>query len=320
MAYLKRLLRPLLAGAGLAGTVVAINRGLRDGVLPANHLPGTQHRWTWRGHEIFATEAGTGSTVVLVHGVYAGASSFEYRRLFPLLAQQHRVVAFDFLGCGLSDRPNLSYSCELFVEQIVDALAEFGPEPVTLIGSSLGAAMAIRATVRARDRVARLVAICPTGLNGVLDGEASVPGATLKTLVKMPLAGEAFYNGIASRRSLRRFLEKRAYADAASVTPEIVDHYYAVTHQRGARYVPAHFVGGQLNCNTASDLPFVTAPMLVLWGERASAVNPATNAPEYVKLAQDATLVTFEQSGLLPHEEEPEAVAKAIDRFVPAPV
>jgi pimeloyl-ACP methyl ester carboxylesterase len=316
MNRVKRVLRPLIAGAGVAGTVAAINRGLRDGPLPTNHLGGVTRRWTWRGYEIFVTEAGSGPLVVLVHGVYAGASSYEYRKLFPLLARTHRVVAFDLLGCGLSERPNLAYSGELFVEQIVDALAEFGSEPTTLVGSSMGGAFCIRAAARASDRVAHLVAICPTGLAGVLDGTPNAAQRAVKTLIASPVIGEMFFNALASRPSLRWFLEHQSYADAASVTPEIIDDYYAITHQRGARYVPAHFVGGALNVNVAPDLPFITAPILIAWGERAPSISKVENAAEFVTMARDARLVTFATSGLLPHEEEPQALADAIETFL----
>ena len=316
MSRLNKLLRPFLAGAGVAGTVAAINRGLRDGPLPTNHIGGAQRGWTWRGYEIFAAEAGSGPLVVLVHGIYAGASSYEFRKLFPLLAQSHRVVAFDLLGCGLSERPNLAYSAELFVEQIVDALGEFGAEPTTLVGSSLGAAFAIRAAARASDRVAHLVTICPTGLGGVLDKDSTPVQAALTAFVRSPVVGEAFFNALASRPSLRWFLEHQSYADKSSVTPEIIDHYYAVTHQPGARYVPAFFVGGGLNVNVARDLPFITSPVLIAWGERAPSVNKLPNAYEFMKLARHGSLAAFGSSGLLPHEEEPLAVYSAIATFL----
>ncbi|GAC1414285.1 MAG: alpha/beta fold hydrolase [Candidatus Velthaea sp.] len=313
---MKKLLRPFLAGAGVAAGVAAINRGLREGPLPTNHLSGTQRRWTWRGYEIFATEAGSGPLIVLVHGVYAGASSFEYRKLFPLLARTHRVVAFDLLGCGLSDRPNITYSAELFVEQIVDAIGEFGAEPTTLAGSSLGGAFCIRAASRATDRVRNLITISPTGLGGVLDKEATAGQRAVTALLKSPLAGESLFNALASRPSLRWFLKHQSYASETSITPEVLDHYYAITHQPGARYVPAAFVGGGLNINVARDLPFVPVPLLLLWGEKAPWVSKVDNAEEFVKLAQRPTLVTFANSGLLPHEEEPEAVCAAIETFV----
>ncbi len=320
MSRLKKLLRPFLAGAGVAGTVAALNRGLRDAPLPTNHLGGKQLRWTWRGYDIFATEAGAGPLVILVHGVYAGASSYEYRKLFPLLAQTHRVVAFDLLGCGLSARPNLSYSGELFVEQIVDALGEFGAEPTTLIGSSLGGAFSIRATSRATDRVAHLVAISPTGLCGVLDRDPAAAQAAVAALIRSPFVGEILFNTLASRPSLRWFLQHQSYADKNSVTTEIIDHYYAVTHQPGARYAPAAFIGGALNVDVARDLPFITLPILVAWGDRAPSVNKVPNANEFLKLARHGSLVTFPNSGLLPHEEEPQLMYDAIEAFLGAGV
>jgi len=318
MNRVTRILRPLLAGAGLAGTVAAINRGLRNAPLPTNSVSGTQRRWTWRGYDIFAVEAGSGPLVILVHGIYAGASSYEFRKLFPLLAKTHRVVAIDLLGCGLSERPNLTYSGELFVEQIVDALGEFGNEPTTLVGSSMGGAFCIRAAARAADRVAHLVTISPTGLAGVLDGEPTAPQAAVTALVRSPFVGEIFFNALASRPSLRWFLENQSYADKSSVTPEIIEHYYAVTHQRGARYVPAYFVGGGLNINVARDLPFISVPVLVAWGERAPSVSGFRYAPEFLKLARNGTLAAFAQSGLLPHEEEPHAMCDAIETFLEA--
>jgi len=312
----KRLIRPLAAGAGITGAIAAINRGLRAGPWPADALGGTPRRWTWRGHEIFATEAGEGSPIVLVHGVYAGASSFEYRALFGMLAERHHVVAFDLLGCGRSDHPNLGYSAELFTEQIVAALGEFAEGPATLVGSSLGAAFAIRAATRVRERVAGLVAICPTGLAGVLDDEPHFVRGTVTAAFRAPLVGESLFNVLTSRTALRWYLENRVYADPARVTREIVDQYYAVAHQPGARFVPAFLIGGGLNCNVARDLPFVEAPLLIAWGEAASAVSPLANAGEFLKLAQHARLVTFPSAGLLPHEEEPAAVRDAIESFL----
>ena len=316
---MKKFARPLLAGAGVAGALAATNRALRNGPLPTNALGGTPLPWSWRGHQIFATQAGSGPLVLLVHGVYAGASSYEFRRLFPLIARSHRVVAFDLLGCGLSDKPRLSYDTDLFVDQIVDALTAFGDEPVAIVGSSLGAAFAIRAALRATDRIERLAVICPSGVNGSLDRAPGGGGTTLTTLFRTPLIGEAMFNVLAAKASLRRFLQQRVYADPAAVTDEVVDHYYALTHQPGARYVPAAFIGGNLDCQVARDLPLLATPLLVLWGERAGSLAPRSNADEFLRLTHNARLVTFANSALLPHEEEPELVDEALEAFLAAP-
>lgn len=313
---MKKIVRPFLAGAGLTGALAATNRALSNAPVPTNALGGTPRPWSWHGSEIFATESGEGSPVLLVHGIYAGASSYEFRNLFPLLARRHRVVAFDLIGCGLSDMPKLSYSAELFVEQIADALGAFADEPVAVVASSLGAAVAIRAATRVHDRIARLAVICPTGLGGTLDKGPTGPGPAITALFRAPVLGEAAFNALASKASIRAFLRKHVYGDPSRATAEVVDHYYAVAHQPGARYVPAALAGGALDCDLARDLPFLTIPLHVLWGERAPAVNPRSNADEFLRLTRDARLTTFADSGLLPHEEEPEAVDEALAAFL----
>jgi pimeloyl-ACP methyl ester carboxylesterase len=316
MAPFKRLFRPLVAGAGVVASLAAINRGLRNAPLPTNALGGTPRSWTWRGYDIFVTEAGTGPTIMLIHGIYAGASSYEFRYLFERLARTHHVIALDLLGCGLSAMPAMTYSAEIFVELIVDAIGALADGPVTLVGSSLGGAFAIRAAARASDRITHLVTICPTGLGGILDKRPTPAQAAFGPLIRSALVGEGFYNALASRPSIGWFLRTQTYADPASATPEVLDRYYAVTHQAGARYVPASFVSGELNCNVARDLPFVTAPLLVLWGEHAGKTSPPENAAEFLALAQRGQLILFPNSGLIPHEEEPEATAAAINRFI----
>jgi len=314
----KKLVRPLVAGAGVTGALAATNRALRNAPLPTNILGGTRRPWTWRGRDVFVTEAGDGPPVLLVHGLHTGASSYEFRKLFPLLARRHRVVALDLLGCGLSDKPNVAYSAELFVEQIADALATFVSEPAAVIASSLGAAFAICAATRANVRIERLAVISPTGLLGAHDHGPTGTGTALTAFLRVPVLGEAAFNAIATKASIRQFLEHRLYGAPDHVTDEIVEHYYAVTHQPGARYVPAALLGGALDCDVARDLPFLSVPLLVLWGQKAPPNNPRSNADEFMRLARDARLTTFADSGALPHEEEPLAVDAALEPFLAA--
>jgi phosphomannomutase len=317
----RRLLRPLGALAGLTGAAALVNRTLAErSSLPIDPFGGTRRPWQWRGYEMFVTELGAGPNVLLIHGVYAGASSYEFRKLAPLLARDHHVVILDLIGCGLSEMPPLDYSGELFVEQVVDAIGELFDGPLTLVGSSLGGAFAIRAATRAPDRVKKLVTIAPTGLGGVLDREPNATMRGLTAFIRSPIVGESFYNALVSRPSIGWFLREQTYADKASVTPEVMEHFSAVTHQPGARYVPAAFVGQALNIDVARDLPFAEMPLLVLWGEKSTPTNPSRYAAEYVRLAPSARLKTFAGSALLPHEERADAVAAEIAAFIAEPL
>ena len=48
--------------------------------------------------------------VLLLHGLYAGAHSYEWRALTPVLAATSRVRVADLLGAGESDRPDLDFT------------------------------------------------------------------------------------------------------------------------------------------------------------------------------------------------------------------
>jgi pimeloyl-ACP methyl ester carboxylesterase len=254
--------------------------------------------------------------VLLVHGIYAGSSSYEFRKLFPLLARNYRVVAIDLLGNGLSERPRIAYSPELYVDQIVDAVEHFGPHAAALVASSLGGAFATLAAARLGRQIDSLALVCPTGMDGTLDGPARPVQVALRKLILSPIAGEAFFGLLASRASIRWFLVNQSYADPASATPAVIEDYWIATHQPGSRYVPAHFVGGALNCNISDALAEVPVPVHVSWGRHAEFPSPLSSAKIYAERARHGELAIFENSKLLPHEEEPELYAERVAAFI----
>ncbi|MDQ3637500.1 MAG: alpha/beta hydrolase, partial [Actinomycetota bacterium] len=95
-----------LGVAGSVGGLATLNRRLKKVGEPARLAGGEERRYYWRGWKLAYRVAGEPQAppVLLVHGVYAGASSYEFRKNFLELAEDFRVYALDLLGCGLSER------------------------------------------------------------------------------------------------------------------------------------------------------------------------------------------------------------------------
>src|SRR3954462_13317186 len=108
---------------------------------------------------------GTGSAVVLVHGV--PSSSFLYRKMIPALAQQGlRAIAFDFPGLGLADRPeDFDYSWSGLARWMGQAIDALGIGRCHLVVHDIGGPIACEWGGRKPDRVVSL-----TGLNTMLGG------------------------------------------------------------------------------------------------------------------------------------------------------
>ena len=307
----KTVKRLLWAGAGLAGLAAANNAVFARAKALGNTLGGDGRFWPGPYGDLFYTRQGQGQTVVLVHGLYAGASSYEWRKNFDALSEHFNVYALDWLGFGLSDKPRIRYTAGMMIEQLSQFLREVVPGPSDVIASSLGAAYAVQAAADAPDAVRSLTLVCPTGMRHLADA----PGARTEAgyqLLHAPLLGTTLYNGIASTASLRWYLMNQTYFDPSFVDDAMIDHYSTATHQYGAQNAPPAFISGLLNHSVAEAFPRLTQqPLKIVWGREAR-MTPLSDAEAFLAANARAELTVFDKSGLLPHDEQ----AQGFNRLV----
>lgn len=297
------LLGGAVAGLGALNTWLSWHAGPLE-----SSLPGHDRFYHWvRGNEIynvFYKVDGEGTPILLVHGIDAAASSYEMRKPFAGLSPSHRVYAIDLLGFGLSDRPGRTYTALDYVDLLDDFLRDVVQQPAAIIASSLSAAYAITVAARAPERVTSLLLTCPTGLQRLADppeAQQTLIGAVLRT----PILGSALFNLLVSRPSLRYFLTERTYADPSLVTDEMLDAYYCTSHQDGARFAPARFLGGALNQSVRDTYPTLSQPIQIVWGREAK-VTPVSDANLFIRARPQTRLKVFDRCGLVPHDERPE--------------
>jgi pimeloyl-ACP methyl ester carboxylesterase len=310
---LRKLLGSTLLGVG---SIVAINRRLQSRaqtLQPA--LEGRQETYRWRGIDVAYTEAGDPDdpTLLLIHGINAAGSSGEFREVYADLAEEYHVVAPDLPGFGRSDRPPLRYSATLYTEFVDDFFAE--TEPQAVIASSLSAAYTLAAlTEGAHDHEVRdLLLLCPTTTAG-----PEPPKEWLRELIRAPVIGEAIFNLVASKPSIRYFNADHGYYDPAKATEQWQDYEWQTAHQPNARFGPASFVSGFLNTDLdlASAMQKLGGETTIVWGRDAD-ITPLADGRELADEA-DATLVVFDQALLLPHVEFPDQFIEVVDDWVEA--
>jgi pimeloyl-ACP methyl ester carboxylesterase len=308
------------SAAGAALTLAALNALVhRTAPPPQNPLGVAPNLYAWTAGDVSYSVSGKGPAVLLLHGIYAGASSYEFHRIFPLLSQHFRVFAPDLPGCGLSARPAKVYDPDLYVQFIHDFVQQVMggvDHPVHLIASSLTCAFAVRAVVARPDLFERLALIEPTGI----DQLAHAPKPTqrfLGKLIRTPLVGTSLYNLLVSRPSLRFYLKQQAYRDKTDVTDDIVDAYYAMAHQPNARYTASSFLGGTLNLNIADDFELLRQPTLLCWG-RDAVQSPIECAEAFLERNARAELAIFDHSSGLPHDEEADDFALQVRNWLRA--
>jgi pimeloyl-ACP methyl ester carboxylesterase len=107
------------------------------------------------------SEAGTGSPVVMVHGL--GATKVSFLPTLAALAPHHRAIAVDLPGFGDSEKPILAaYNARYFAQTMVSLLDALEIERADFVGNSMGGRVALEIGLTAPERVRRLGLLAPS--------------------------------------------------------------------------------------------------------------------------------------------------------------
>lgn len=317
------LLKTLLWTGAAVGAAALANAYIFYKTPPlTSKLPGGEIRYfpTPDG-DVFYKKAGDGPPLLLVHGIGAGCSSYEFRNVFDQLATQYTVYALDLLGFGKSDKPAIVYTDATYID-LIDSFARKvigvgdGKGETDVIATSLSAAYVIALSQRDPSIFRRLVLVGPTGIEQ-LANPLTLGSTAVRGIFKAPVLGTSLYNAIASKAFIKKYLEERVYSDAANATDDVVEAYYTSAHQPGGENVLPSFLSGYLNINIAEAFKGVVDLPLLVWGRDAKE-TPVSQAEAFLEANANAKLEVIEDAGMLPHEEQPDAFLAAVRPFLAA--
>lgn len=119
---------------------------------------------------------GSGETILCLHG--EPTWSYLYRKMIPILAERHRVVAPDFVGFGRSDKFTLreEYTYDMHCDMLRGFIELLDLRDVTLVCQDWGGLIGLRLATEMAERFARLV-IMNTGLP---TGDEPLPEAFMR--------------------------------------------------------------------------------------------------------------------------------------------
>ncbi len=149
--------------------------------------------------------SGTGENVVLVHG-YA-TPYFIYDKVFrALVAAGYRVLRYDLLGRGLSERVKTDYTPELFARQLDEITKKFfGDEKFILAGTSMGGSITTAFCALHSERVSKLLLLAPAGMD-------TFKPPFYMELCKIPVFGKKLFMTIGAKSLLNGCASEMKYS------------------------------------------------------------------------------------------------------------
>ena len=265
-------------------------------------------------------EAGAGPLIVLLHGF--PEFWFGWRQqIAPLAAAGFRVIAPDMRGYNLSSRPAgvAPYAADKLADDVRGLIRERGAESALLVGHDWGGSVAWATAMRHPEVVDRLAIIDAAHPRALQKGLRN-PRQLLRVwyFFYFQLPGLPERHARAGRwRLFRRFLRDARPA----YTPEEIERYVEAWSQPGAAAGMINYYRAsvrQSQKEAAAKLRPISAPTLVIWGERDSYLGSDLAEPDHDDVPNLDRVERLPDASHWVHHDEAERVNQLlIDFFAP---
>jgi pimeloyl-ACP methyl ester carboxylesterase len=246
---------------------------------------------------------GMGETpILLLHGF--DSSLLEFRRLFPLLAENQNTWLVDLLGFGFTQRmTNLSFSPQDIKTHLYYFWKTLLQKPMILVGASMGGATAIDFSLTYPDIVKKLILIDSAGL-------AKPPTIGKFMFPPLDYLSTAFLRNSRVRQQISRV----AYYNKSLANKDA--QVCASLHLQCPRWSEAliSFTKSGGYGRFTEELPNLKMPTLIIWGENDQILG-RKDAGKFQELIPYNKLTWIPECGHVPHLEKPEITAKNMIEF-----
>jgi len=252
------------------------------------------------GQKIHYVEAGSGPTVILLHGLGGSSQAWQYN-IGPM-AEKFHVVVPDQIGFGKSDKPLVNYRIRTYVDFLDQFCKQLKIERASLVGNSMGGWIAAAFTAAFPDRVDKLV---------LEDAAGYAPAKELDT--------RTFFGLNPTTREGMRVLVGKVFYNKMFQTDAAIDQAIAARLAAGDGYTINSITESIIRGEDFLDdtVKTIKRPTLIVWG-REDGLVPLAEGERFNKDIAGSKMVVLDQCGHVPNIEKAAEFNAAVIKFLSA--
>lgn len=256
-------------------------------------------------------KTGSGPPLLLIHTIRTQLEYF--RSLAPLLAGSHTVYAIDLPGHGHSPiDPGASFDEPYFRRAVIRVIEELDLSDVTIVGESIGGALALTVAASLPQRVKRVYAINPYDYE-TRYGDGIRRGNWLANFIigslQIPLLGAV--NASLENKLILGKIMGGGYHDPRKLPVDLLAEFDEVAHRPGYKRMARKVFAGWRSWSKAHNYyRQITAPVTLIYGDSDwSRPNERERTQSLIPTAQT---VTLKHTGHFSAVENPSELARVI--------
>lgn len=296
-------------------TIYFINRTINYLSTMDNLLPTTEGTYyKWRFGNIFYKKQGSGTPILLIHDLSSHSSGYEWKKVASILSATNTVYVVDLLGCGRSEKPNLTYTNYLYVQLVNDFIRNVIGEKTDIIATGESGSFAAMACAAGNDLIGKIAMVNPKNLKEL----STVPSnrtKSLKCLLQLPLIGTLLYNILQSKEGIKEVFEYYYYYDSSKIDQRTMDIYSEAAHlDRGhSKYLFASIKGRYTKVNLLNCPTPINHSIFILSGEYLPGQEETVAQYKHYLPAIESTIIP--DTKYLPQLECPENFCEQIQIY-----
>lgn len=270
------------------------------------------HYYEWRFGKIFYRKEGSGPGVLLVHDLYPGSSSLEFQNIIKSLSKTNTVYTLDLLGCGRSDKPNLTYTNYIYVQLITDFIKNIIGHKVDVIATATSGSFIALACHNDNSLFNRLILINPDSLYK-LSKIPSKRSKSLKLLLETPIIGTLIYHVVFSKKNIKSRMYKNNFYNKNKVYKKYINYYHESSHldNSSSKHLFSSLKGNYINMNIVHSLKYINNSIMIIGGD--SQLDIDNTIENYMYFNPSIEYVKIKNTKYLPHLESPNDVLEQIN-------
>lgn len=266
----------------------------------------------WKHGDIYYKKTGQGQPILLIHDLTVFSSNYEWSRIIENLSKNHTVYAIDLIGCGKSDKPEITYTNFFYVQMLSDFAKDVIGTKTKVAAAGLSGSFVLMTNSIYKELFSEIILINPKSIASLRKAPDDRSKMILH-LFNLPVIGKTAYYTATNKPNTEYYLTEKCFYNPFKVTSSTVKAYYNAAHSLSGKgkALLSSLEGNYINADVSRALKNAENKILLILGDHLDRKSDIEKT--YTRINPEIDIKIIPDTKLIPHLEEPDQFIKTIN-------